>query len=131
MGRADDAAGVRDQVSRVATALSEGNAAGAMAPFDKSYASYDKLRGFFSGLTRAFQIVNEIDIQDEEDGKTQVTVNVHWTLTLTDIETNYTENRSADLDIRLIRVKGKWKIADLQPVDLFNPAGQRAPKPPS
>ncbi|HEY7303087.1 MAG TPA: hypothetical protein VH601_03160 [Bryobacteraceae bacterium] len=129
--RADEAADARDQISHVATALSEGSAAGAMAQFDKSYANYDKLRNFFEGLTRAFQIVNEIDIQDERAEKTQITLTVHWTLTLTDIQTNYTENRSADLDIKLIRVKGKWKIGDLQPVDLFNPAGQRVLKPPS
>jgi hypothetical protein len=126
--RADDAAEARDQISHIATALSEGDAADAMTPFDKSYPNYDKLRNFFAGLTHAFQIVNEIDISDEQDEKTQISLTVHWTLTLTDLQTNYTESRAADLDIKLVRLKGKWKIADLQPVDLFNPAGNRAPK---
>lgn len=99
-----------------------------MTPFDKSYANYDRLRNFFDGLTHAFQIVNEIDISDEQDEKTQISLTVHWTLTLTDLQTNYTESRAADLDIKLVLLKGKWKIADLQPIDFFNPAGNRAPK---
>jgi len=126
--RADDAAEARDQISHIATALSQGDAADAMTPFDKSYAGYDRLRNFFDGLTHAFQIVNEIDVSDEQDEKTQISLTVHWILTLTDLQTNYTESRAADLDIKLVPLKGKWKIADLQPIDFFNPAGNRVPK---
>jgi hypothetical protein len=124
--RADDSADARGQVSHVATALSEGNAADALTPIDKSYANYDKLRNYFLGLTGAFQIVNGIEISDEQDDEAQIILSVHWDLTLTDLQTNYTENRAADVNIKLTRLKGKWKIVDIEPIDIFNPARTRA-----
>lgn len=120
--RANDSTDARAQVSHVASALSDGNAADAMTPIDKSYAHYGKLRDYFSGLTAAFQISNGISVSDEQDDKDQVSLSVHWDLTLTDLQTNYTQNRSADLEIKLVRVKNKWKIVDIEPIDLFNPA---------
>lgn len=129
--RADDSADARDQISHIANALSEGNAAGAMAPIDKSFAKYDKLRDYFAGLTAAFQIVNGIEISDEQGETAQITLSVHWDLTLTDLQTNYTENRAADLNVKLSKVKGKWKIMDIEPIDIFNPARTRAAAHPS
>ena len=129
MARADDSADARGQVSQIANALSEGNAASAMMPIDKSYANYGKLRDYFSGLTGAFQIVNQIDVSDEQHEKDQIKLSVHWDLTLTDLQTNYTESRAADLEIRLNKLKGKWKIMDIEPIDLFNPARGRPNAP--
>lgn len=125
VARSDDSTDARAQISQIANALSEGNAAGAMVPIDKSYMNYDKLRDYFSGLTAAFQIVNGINVSDEEDEKDQIKLNVHWDLTLTDLQTNYTQNRAADLEIKLARVKRKWKIVDIEPIDIFNPARTR------
>ena len=123
--RAGDSTDARAQVSHIATALSEGNLASAMTPIDKSYTNYDTLRDYFSGLTAAFQIVNGINISDEEDENGQIKLSVHWDMTLTDLQTNYTENRAADLEIKLARVKNKWKIVDIEPIDVFNPARTR------
>jgi hypothetical protein len=121
-GHADDSTDAREQVSRIASALTEGNPSGAMMPFDKSYANYEKLRTYFSGLTTAFQIVNGIDVSDEEEEHDQIKLSVHWDMALIDLQTNYTENRAADLKIKLARVNSKWKIVDMEPVDFFNPA---------
>lgn len=126
LARADDSADARGQVSQMANALSEGNPASAIAPIDKSFANYDRLRDFFSGLTSAFQIVNQIEISDEQDEKSQITLSIHWDLTLTDLQTNYTESRAADLTIKLAKLKGKWKIVNIEPIDMFNPARTRA-----
>jgi hypothetical protein len=125
VARADESSDARGQVSRMANALSEGNASAAMTPIDKSYANYDKLRDYFSGLTAAFQIANQIEVSDEEDAKQQIKLSVHWDLTLTDLQTNYTESRSADLEITLVLIKGKWKITAIEPIDIFNPARTR------
>lgn len=125
MGRTDDSANARGQISHLANALSEGNPASAMSFIDSSYAHYAKLRDYFTGLTAAFQIANGVSFSDEQDDKDQITFSVHWDLTLTDLQTNYTENRAADLTIKLIREKSKWKIADIEPIELFNPAKTR------
>lgn len=120
--RADDLADARGQVSHIATALSASDPADAMTPFLKTYANYSKLRNYFAGLVSASQVVSEIDVTDEQDSKTQVDLTVHWRLTLTDLQTYYTQDRAGDVNIKLVLVKGKWKIEDFAPIDLFKPA---------
>lgn len=118
---ADRAADIRTQISYVATALTSGNAADALTPFEKSSANYEKLSGYFQGLT-VYQIENEVDITDEDDTKsTETKVTVDWALTLTDLATNRTDRRTAEINVRLVLKDGKWKIAEFSPIDIFNP----------
>jgi hypothetical protein len=124
---ADQAGDVRSQLEIIATALTAGNPADAMTPFDKSYANYDKLSNYFGGLTSAFRIANEIDVVDEQDSASETNVTVHWTITLTDLGTNYTERRESDINARLILKGRKWKIVDFDPIWIFDPHQ----KPPS
>jgi hypothetical protein len=124
-GRADDAADARAQLSSVATALSAGNASDAMRAFDKSYPQYETLSNYFGGLANAFQITNEIDVTDERDTPAEIKLAVHWALTLQDSQTNYTENRAADIGVRLIKQRGKWKIAGFNPINIFDPQQDR------
>ena len=123
----DRSTDIRRRISDIATALTAGNPAQAMSPFDKSYSNYEKLSDYFTGLTGAFQVTNEVDVTDEQEGPSETTLTVHWVLTLTDLATNYTENRTADIDVRLIQKDGKWRIADFAPIEIFNP---RQTKPP-
>jgi hypothetical protein len=123
---ADRAADVRAQLGHVASALTAGDPADAMAPFDKSFAEYDKLKGYFQGLT-GFQIENEINVLDEQDTDTSAELAANWTLTLANPATKSTEHRSSDVNLRLALKGGKWKIVDFAPVELFNPLR----KPPS
>lgn len=124
---ADQAADVRARFESIATALSAGNPAEAMTPFDKSYANYDKLSNYFRGLTSAFRIVNEIDVVDEEDAPAETKVTVHWTITLSDLATSYTQRREGDINARLVLKGRKWKIVDFAPIAIFDPQ----PQPPS
>jgi hypothetical protein len=119
--RGDQAADVRAAVEVVGTGLSAGNPAQAMSAFDKSYANYDKLSGYFGGLTSSYQIVNEIDVVDETDSSGESKVTVHWIITLSDLATNFTNRREGDIQVRLISKDGKWKIIDFAPIDIFNP----------
>jgi hypothetical protein len=125
--RADQASDARSQLEVIATALTTGNPAQAMTPFDKSYANYDKLSNYFSGLTGAFQIVNEIDVSDEEDKATETKLTVSWTLTLSDLGTNYTQQRRDDISVRLVLKDRKWKIVDFAPIAIFDPQPKPAP----
>lgn len=124
---ADRSADVRTQISYVATALTSGNAADAMSPFEKSFSDYEKLSNYFQGLN-AFQVGNEVDVVDEQDTDTDTKLTVKWTLTLTDSGTNATERRTADINVRLVLREGKWKIVDFSPISLFNPQQKLAPK---
>jgi hypothetical protein len=108
----------------IASALSGGNPSDALAPVDESFKEYGRLRDYFAALTRAYQVASEVDITDEDDREKETKLQVTWRLTLTDPETNTSSQRSANMNLTLVQKGGKWKIADLSPVDFFNP--QRA-----
>jgi hypothetical protein len=115
----------RAQVSYVASALTAGNAADAMAPFDRSFAEYEKLRGYFSGLTGAFQLTNQLEVTEEQDSRDEATLTLEWTLTLTDAQTGYMINRNATVHARLMPQGGTWKIVEFSPIELFDPQPKR------
>ncbi|HMF74850.1 MAG TPA: hypothetical protein VK604_04240 [Bryobacteraceae bacterium] len=118
---------IRNRLSDVAVALSSRDPANAMEPFDKSFSNYQKLSDYFIALTSGYQLATEVEVTDEEDTTADaVKVSVRWTLHLIDRQTRSTENRSADLTLQMVKKKGKWKIADLSPLDLFDPQ-QKAP----
>lgn len=127
---ADQASDLRARLGVIATGLTAGNPADAMSPFDKSYADYDKLSNYFGGLTGAFQIVNEVDVIDEQDSATETKAVVHWTITLSDLGSNYTGRRAGDIHVRLVLKDRKWKILDFSPIEIFDPQQKPWPKPP-
>jgi hypothetical protein len=125
--RADRAADVRAQVSYIGTALSSGNAADAMTPFDKSFPNYEKLSNYFQGLN-AFQLDSDIEFVEEHDTETDAKLIVNWTLTLTDLGSDATEQRTGDINVELARKHGKWKIVEFSPIGLFDPEQKPEPK---
>ena len=113
----------RQQVSHVASALTAREPADAMTPFDKSFAGSDKLRGYFGGLTAAFDVTNQLQVTEEQDLTDESTITVEWALNLANAENGYSQNRKASVQVRLVRKNGQWKIVDFSPVELFNPQG--------
>ena len=113
----------RQQVSYVATALTAREPADAMTPFDKSFADYDKLRSYFSGLTGAFDVTNRLAVTEEQDSEQEATITVEWALHFANAENGFSQNRKKTVHIRLVLKKGQWKIVKFSPVELFNPQG--------
>ena len=126
--RGDRAADIRAQISYIGTALTAGNAADAMRPFEKSFSNYETLSNYFQGLT-AFQVESEIEFLEENDTETDTKLVVNWTLTLTDSGTDAADRRTGDIDIRLVPKDGKWKIVEFSPISLFNPQKKSVRKP--
>jgi hypothetical protein len=117
----DRASDALAQIGYVATALTAGNAADAMTPFDKSYPEFSTLEGYFNGLAHAFQLGNEVDVIDQQDSTQETRLVVNWTLTLTDLATNYEDRRTGEMNITLKNKGGKWRIVDFRPISIFNP----------
>ena len=92
-----------------------------MDPFDKSCEGYSKLRDYFTALTDAHTVVNEMDFIDEQIENQEATLIVHWTLTLNDLTTGMAQSREQDLTIKLTRKKYDWRIVSLSPIEFFNP----------
>jgi hypothetical protein len=111
----------RERVSYVASALTAGNASDAMTPFDRSVADYEKLRGYFSGLTNAYQLTNQLEITEEEDSSETAMLTLEWTLTMVNEQTGYARNRNSTVHVRLEMRHGKWMILEFSPLELFDP----------
>ena len=117
---ADASTSARQQVAAVAQALTDGDAAEAMTHFAKTYRDYDKLRRYFDGLA-AFQIENQVDFSDEEDSDTAVVFTANWNLTITDVASDRTRNRSGQIHVKVVPVESKWRIVEFAPLDIFDP----------
>jgi hypothetical protein len=113
---------VYQQVTKVATSLTDANPAEAMDAFDKSFDGYGRLRDYFTALTNAYSLANEIEVNDEHVAANEATLTVHWVLTLTDSRTGFSESRSEDTTVKLaLNKKGKWRIVGFTPLEFFNP----------
>ncbi len=121
--QAADNADIRATLGTVANALTANDPSSAMEPFSKSFAKYDKLRDYFTGLTAAFSIVNEVDVLDQQDSQ----ATVRWAITLASNGSNHSTHRAAEIHLRMAREKKKWKIVDFSPIDLFDPAQAQTP----
>ncbi len=122
ISKADEPADLRSLLSNIAMALTGGNPADAMTPFSKSYANYQKLRDYFIGLTNAYDIVNEVDVSDEQDSPNEILATIRWAITVSEKGNNSSNQRAADIHVRCVRERGKWRIYGFSPIDLFDPA---------
>ena len=125
--RADQPSDVRALLAEVGTSLTSGDPSAAMTPFSKSFADYAKLRDYFIGLTNSFSIVNEIDVLDEQDSKSESLVTISWAITLTNPQNNFNTQRSGEIHVRVVRQKTTWKIAEFSPIALFDPSQAQIP----
>ena len=112
---------IRQQVGQVATALSSGSPEEALTPFDKSFAGYGRLRDYFTALTNAYNLTNDMEITDEQIVDHEATLTVHWILTLSDLKNGLSETRAADLTVKLSMKKYDWRIVGIAPLEFFNP----------
>lgn len=126
ISQADQATDLRTLLSDIAVALTSGDPASALEPFSKSLPDYDKLRDYFSGLTSAFDIVNEVDVTDEQDSPNEIKATVHWVITFTSKGNNWSNQRVADIQVQCLREKKKWRITGFSPIDVFDPAHAQA-----
>ena len=112
---------VRDQVAHVGTALSSGNPEEAMTPFDKSFDNYGRLSDYFSALTNAYTLTNDLEITGEEIVQHEATLTIHWIMTLSDLKTSLSEVRVQDVTVKLAMKKNDWRIVSIAPLAFFDP----------
>jgi hypothetical protein len=127
ISEADQASDLRTLLSDIAVALTSGDPASALEPFSKSLPDYNKLRDYFSGLTSAFDIVNEVDVTDEQDSPHETKATVHWVITFTSKGNNWSNQRDADIQVQCVQEKKKWLISGFSPIDVFDPAKAQTP----
>jgi hypothetical protein len=115
---ADAGQQVFDVFTDLASALSAGNAGAFLDVFDRSMPGYEKLRANVTGLLLQAQVQTSIEFLKNEGTDTARAVEVDWFL-----QAGVTRRREV-VKCRVERVRKKWKIFALAPVDFFAPPAQ-------
>jgi hypothetical protein len=118
---ADNSAEVHSAIAGVATALSNGEAALALAAFSKSCPDYNKLSDYFEQLSAAYHVESQLEFTDEDVEAANAAASVHWVMTLSTRQSGFTENRDAGIDIKLVHEGKRWRIVSFGPIEFFNP----------
>ena len=101
--------------------LEAGNAASFLFYFDrKRFADYSALESDVDALTRHSEIASSTEVTKVEAEGDAYLVEVDWILRLRPISTfGDVDTRRKLLKLRFERVKDKWKIVKLQPIEFF------------
>ena len=101
--------------------LEAGNAASFLFYFDrKRFADYSALESDVDALTRRSEIASSTEVTKVEAEGEAYLVEVDWILRLRPISTfGDVDTRRKVLKLRLERVKDRWKIVKLQPIEFF------------
>jgi hypothetical protein len=116
---------VRAEMAYVAAALANGNPTDALTRFEKTMEGYDTLADSLKALTESYDLTSQLEILNEEDGASDSTLKLTWTLDLTDRASNTSTRRVQEVTVHLKERGGKWKITALTPLDFFNPQPTR------
>jgi hypothetical protein len=93
-----------------------------MAPFDKTFDGFGRLRDYFSALTNGYNITNDLEVATEQIVNHEATLTIHWIMTLSDLQSSLSETREKDLTVKLTMEKYDWKIVSVAPLEFFDPA---------
>ena len=119
---AESDAGKIAQILRDAgRSLEAGNAASFLFYFDrKRFADYSGLESDVDALTRRSEIASSTEVMKVEAEGDAYLVEVDWILRLRPISTfGSVDTRRKLLKLRFERVKDKWKIVKLRPIEFF------------
>jgi hypothetical protein len=105
-------------ISTLASSLSEGNPAAAMAAFDKSAPGYESISANIYALTSQADLTCSIDAIEQNGNE----VEADWFLMVrSKQESGPTERRQVKVKITFVQVGKDWKIKALDPRTILDP----------
>jgi hypothetical protein len=105
----------------LATALSQGDAVAAIAAFHKSMKSYGSVSANIEALTAQFEILCAIDVVSESGTGDERTLDVDFFIQMKGRTGGNAERRRERVQLRLLKTRGRWFIADLSPPSILEP----------
>jgi len=116
---------MRTLVSRLAAALSEGNASAFLKVFDRSMKDYSRLERQVTALVAQNDVTSSIEFLTDEGDDRVRRVELDWFLEIrTRQDTGVFARRRQVVKCRVERrQKGRWTIVSLEPVEFFNAPG--------
>jgi hypothetical protein len=115
-----------DLFTRLATALSAGNAVGFLEPFDREMPEYARLETNILALTAQAELLCSIEVIGEGGDQKGRTIELDWLLQIRSLqESGPVERRRERVRCRAEQRGKRWKITALEPVRFFEPPRPR------
>jgi hypothetical protein len=124
--RADEAQDVWDLFTRLASALSAGDAADFMQPFDRSMKGYETLNANVKALLDENDVQSSIELVSDEASGTGRAIELDWLLQIVAKEDTATLVRRRELiESRVMKQRGKWRVTAFEPLGFLAPPGPK------
>jgi murein L,D-transpeptidase YcbB/YkuD len=121
---ADTRQEVMDVFASMAAALSEGNPSAFVRAVDPSMPGYASLARNVNALATQNEVTSAIEIAKQEGDDRAQTVELDWLLEIRGKDQSHVfVRRQAIVKCRAERLKGRWRVVSLEPVDFFAPPG--------
>jgi hypothetical protein len=118
----DDTREIWDLLTRVASALSQGNLTEFLDNFDRSLPGYQTLEANARALLREYEVQSSIELLNEEATGAVRAVELDWFLQLEEQrDAGAITRRRERVRCRLEKRGKKWKITAIEPLAFFAP----------
>jgi len=118
----DERREIWDLLTRVASALSQGNLTEFLDTFDRSRPGYQTLEANATALLRRYEVQSSIEVLGEETSDAARTVELDWFLQLEEQrDAGAVTRRRERVHCRLEKRGKKWKITAIEPLAFFAP----------
>jgi hypothetical protein len=122
LANADTHADILDLVGSMASALSENNAPGFLATFDKAMLGYDHLHEAIPALLDQGEITSSVEPLRDDGDEAKRTVDLDWYLEIHNPDATAPVIRRREVIHCRFEKQGKhWRVTSLDPVSFFDP----------
>ena len=120
--RADAAGDAYDLLTRLAAALSQGDAIAFIASLDRAMPSFEKLRGYVTALAEQSNVLSSIEVLRQAGDDKRQELELDWFLQISEKQENGPLLRRRErVTVKVERQARKWKVVALDPVEFFAP----------
>jgi hypothetical protein len=118
----DEAREIWDLLTRLASALSQGNVADFLDAFDRSMAGHRMLEANVAALLSQYEVQSSIELLGQEARGATRMVDLDWFLQLEEQrDAGAVTRRRERVHCRLEKRGKKWKITGIEPLSFFAP----------
>jgi hypothetical protein len=109
-------------IARLASSLSQNDAVGALEAFDSHMQDYGAVESDINALVAQAGVLCAIDVVEDRDSGAARTLDVDWYMQLkSQADAGPTERRRERVEVRVAKIRGKWKITSLSPMSILAP----------
>jgi hypothetical protein len=113
---------VADLLGRLATDLSDGDAARFLSHFDRAMPGYSRLRDLVGALLADGEVSSSIEIVRDSGGDQRRALELDWSLQIASPDQGtQASRRQARVKCAVERRGRSWKVTALDPLDFFRP----------